>query len=313
MPLFGPAGGEHAGDAVALEDLQHLVERIERIGLLVVVHVGVEQLEPLPARARCVAARQADRARARSPRPREQPAPSNAPIVAPVAGRRQSRPFGRHAARANPAAVLTLALTMTAAAGPPRRAAPGLPTLKLKLAFTPLVQFMPSCCVGFGCRRDAELLVAIADRRGACGPAGGGVQPLAEQPGRAAGPGGARPVGRGAAMALAESRIARAIATLDELAAPRRRFLPARAHRSAAAGDVRDHAGQGAVGRRGRRPHAVHRCRQPGRSSARCCRPSAVAADSDMLLEVSGSASGRSRWVRAPPAGRRRRRTGSPR
>ena len=43
--LVRAAGGEDAGDAVAAEYLQHLVERIERIGFLVVVQMRVENLK----------------------------------------------------------------------------------------------------------------------------------------------------------------------------------------------------------------------------------------------------------------------------
>src|SRR5215207_4881598 len=43
--LVRAAGCENAGDAVAPKYFEHLVERIERIGLLVVVQVRVEKLK----------------------------------------------------------------------------------------------------------------------------------------------------------------------------------------------------------------------------------------------------------------------------
>ena len=79
-------------------------------------------------------------------------------------------------------------------ARPVSAAAAGLPALKLKPAFTAVGQLDWPGCVRFG---GAESKIAHGDRcrRGACGPAGGGVQPLAERSGRAAGPGGAGPRG----------------------------------------------------------------------------------------------------------------------
>ena len=45
--LVRPAGGEDAGHAIAAENLQHLFERIERVGLLIVVQMGVENFETI--------------------------------------------------------------------------------------------------------------------------------------------------------------------------------------------------------------------------------------------------------------------------
>jgi hypothetical protein len=45
--LVRPAGGDDAADAVTSKNLAHLLERIERSRLLVVVEVGVEDFQPL--------------------------------------------------------------------------------------------------------------------------------------------------------------------------------------------------------------------------------------------------------------------------
>ena len=46
-PLVRTAVGDDADDAVAAEDLAHLIERIEGRGLLVVVQMRVEDFDPL--------------------------------------------------------------------------------------------------------------------------------------------------------------------------------------------------------------------------------------------------------------------------
>ena len=45
--LVRPAGGEDAGHAIAAENLQYLFDRIERVGLLIVMQMGVENFETI--------------------------------------------------------------------------------------------------------------------------------------------------------------------------------------------------------------------------------------------------------------------------
>ena len=132
----------------------------------------------------------------------------------------------------------------------------------------------------------SETKIARGDRgrRDAGGPAGGGAQLLAEWPGRAAGPRRSWISRPGAAWRWRKARIARSVATLDELAARGVDSCRASQHRCAAPGDVRHHAGQGDC--RSSPPTAA-RCAPTSEPSARAAQgdlpPSALQPDSDVL------------------------------
>ena len=143
---------------------------------------------------------------------------------------------------------------------------------KLKLAFTPLVQF-GSVSGGVLVSPRRKLLVAIAIGVVLAGPPVAALNiwlsGLVERQARDELELSAR-----RHMALAEARIARADRGARRSCRPRRRFLPDRQRRGAATGDVRHHPGQGAFDRRSRWPDAVHRCRQSIGSAQRSFRPS---------------------------------------